>query len=107
MELFKLAVLKLRDGFDNLSSLTINVNELDLSVSYSLGNESMANLNIKKDKASLPDFVSFSNIRVVEDVVYCINNHSTRTVADQKISPVMHELEIRTTERLISAEEGV
>lgn len=103
-ELFKLATFKLKDGFGNLSTLSVNVNEKDLSIQYALGNESLSNLSIKKDSAELPEFVFHGGLDSIENVRQIISNHSTRTVVDENLSPVIHEFESRTTKRLIEAE---
>lgn len=104
-ELFKLATFALKDGFGALSTLTVSVNEKDLSLLYTLGCESLSNLGIKKDKAELPVFISHGGLATVEDVRYLINTHSFRSVVGETVSPVIHEFEMRAIERLIEAEE--
>ena len=94
--LFKLAVFALRDGLGNKSTLTIMVNEVDLSVTPNLGVEALSNM--QGDSLIMPKYVGVSGTATIASVKKFIES-SLRDVEEEFISPVLHEFDARVKAR--------
>ena len=94
--LFKLAVFTLSSSFSGKSTLTIMVNEVDLSVTLNLGVESLGNMS--GNTTIIPEYVGASGTATIASVKAFIES-SSRTLEAEFISPVLHEFDARVKAR--------
>jgi hypothetical protein len=92
----KLAVFSLRGGMGNKSTLTIMVNEVDLSVTPNLGVEALSNM--QGDNLLMPKYVGVSGTATIASVKKFIES-SVMNLEKEHVSPVLHEFETRVKAR--------